>query len=111
MDWIALLAALPTLITSLGDHLPGLLVAGAMGYVYVQREREHEAERTAWLAKSVECNRESDELVRKCLTAMQSVADRLTAYEKAMELDSLIRELAERKSRAEDADAGKPGQD
>lgn len=110
MDWIALLAALPALITSLGDHLPGLLVAGAMLYVYVQREREHKAEQRAYQARCEVCNAEANALVEKCITVLQSVADRLTSYEREMELDKRIAELAERKSREDHADAGTAGQ-
>jgi len=107
MDTVALLAALPALITSLGDHLPGLLVAAAMGYVYVQREREHKAEQTAWLDKCRTCNVEANALVEKCITVLQSVADRLTAYERELELDKRIADMAaERKSREDHANAG-----
>jgi hypothetical protein len=111
MDWVALLAALPALIASLGDHLPGLLVAGVMLYVYIQREREHKAEQTAWIAKCQGCNVEANALVEKCITVLQSVADRLTAYERELELDKRIEALAaERKSREDHANAGTTGQ-
>jgi hypothetical protein len=111
MDWVALLAALPALIASLGDHLPGLLVAGGMLYVYIQREREHKAEQAAWITKCQTCNTEANALVERCITVLQSVADRLTAYEREMELDKRIAELAaERKSREDHANAGTVGQ-
>jgi hypothetical protein len=104
---VALLAALPALITSLGDHLPGLLVAGAMLYIYIQREREHKAEQQAWLARCATCNAEANALVEKCITVLQSVADRLTAYERELELDKRIADMAaERKSREDHANAG-----
>ena len=111
MDWIALVAALPALLASLGDHLPGLLVAAALLYLYVQREREIAAERKANLEECKACKAGTEALAEKAIAAMQTVAERLTAYEKAMELDELIRELAsERKSREADANAGTSGQ-
>jgi hypothetical protein len=44
MDPITL-AALPALIAALGEHLPGLLVAGVMIYLYNIREKQIGAER------------------------------------------------------------------
>jgi hypothetical protein len=111
MDWIALMAALPALLTSLGDHLPGLLVAAAVIYLYVQREREIAVERKANLEEAKACKVAAEALAEKVVAAIQTVSERLVAYERAMELDELIRELAaDRRGEGGHANAGTSGQ-
>lgn len=112
MDWIAFLAALPALITSLGDHLPGLLVAGVALYYCARREKEHAAEASKRLAECQECEKEQRALADKAVTAIHTVSERMAAYERDLEISAQIAGLvADRKLREGHANANRPGQD
>ena len=110
MDWVALMAALPAIIVGLGDHLPGLLIAGAMIYLYVQREREITAERKARLAECQECEKEQRALGDRAVAAIEGVDARMAAYERGLDISAQIAELgANRKLREGRESARTPG--
>lgn len=111
MDWVALMAALPAIIAGLGDHLPGLLVAAAVLYLYVQREREYKEEQKKQLAECQECERAQRALADKAVIAIEGVSARLAAYERGLEIAEQLAELgATRKVREDHANANRPGQ-
>ena len=79
MDWVAFLAGLPAVLTALGDSLPGLLVAGAMIYLYREREKQIAAERADWLKCKAEAEADYKDMLGKVFSLMDTTNDALNS--------------------------------
>jgi hypothetical protein len=104
---VAVLASL----YGLGEHAPGavmgLLMAAAMLAVNVFLWFDLRAAH----AQSVQQAADSDALAEKAVTAMLTVGERLSAFEKSFGLDARMERMeAERKEREDHANAGTSGQ-
>ena len=107
-----MLAGLPAVLVALGEHLPGLLIAAAMVYLYVQREREITAERKARLDECKACEAEQKAAGEKMVAALQVVSERMAIDKRDREISEQLAELvADRKLREGHANARTPGKD
>lgn len=112
MDWVAFLASLPAIISGLGEHLPGLLIAGAMVYLYFQREREIAAERAKRIADCKECEAEQRAFGERTVEALRVVGERMAVQDRDREISKQLTELlSDRKEREGHANAKTSGKD
>jgi hypothetical protein len=102
MDIVAVLAGLPAVLTALGEHLPGLLVAAAMIYLYIQREKVITADKAACKAADKEHIQEYKDVVDKLFTiadatnaSLNSISINLAAANRNSQIGEKLDALAE----------------
>ena len=111
MDWVAFLTGLPAVLIAVGDNLPGLLVAGAMIYLYREREKQIAQERAEWLKCKTEAETDYKELLSKTFTmadttndVLNSIVTNLAAQNRAdrvgEKLDTLARQITAQEVKA-----------
>ncbi len=111
IEWAAIGTVLTGLVAGLGEHAAGVLIAAVTMVAYWQREKEIRALIKGLTDESARRETESDALVEKVVTALVTVGERLSAFEKSFDLDArMVRMEAERKSREDHANARTPGQ-